>query len=348
MEIREQVALAEYTTFGIGGPARWFAEARTEDDVRDAAGFARERGLPVFVLGGGSNLLVSDEGFPGLVLRVAIEGVEETRLADGRVLFRVGAGEDWDRLVSRTVDRGCAGMECLAGIPGTVGGTPVQNVGAYGQEVAQTIVCVRTVELETGEAREWAAGECGFRYRSSRFNGVDRGRYAITRVDFALRPGGAPTIEYADLQKYFGGREPGLAEVAEAVREIRRGKGMVVEPGEADSRSAGSFFKNPVVGRGLFDELVERFGAVPSYPAPDHPERGAQVKLPAAWLVERAGFARGYTRGRAGISTRHTLALTNRGGATAAEVFALRDEIVAGVEREFGVRLEPEPVLLGS
>jgi UDP-N-acetylmuramate dehydrogenase len=341
MEVREHVMLAPYTTLGVGGPARWFAEVRSERDAEEAAAFARGRGLPVFVLGGGSNLLVADGGFEGLVLHVAVVGVE----TDGAGLFQVGAGEDWDRFVSRTVAAGCAGMECLAGIPGTVGGTPVQNVGAYGQEVAQTIVRVRGLALTTGEWREWEAGECGFGYRRSRFNTSERGLYVITRVDFALKPGGAPTLTYADLQKHFGpGSSPSLAEVAEAVRVIRKGKGMVVVPGDADTQSAGSFFKNPIVAPEVYEAIAERAApaAVPHWPAP-----AGAVKLAAAWLVERAGFARGYRKGRAGISTRHTLALTNRGGATAAEVMALRDEIVTQVRATFGVNLEPEPVLLG-
>ena len=352
MQFRENTPLAPYTTFGIGGPARWFAEARSEADVSSAARFARDQGLLLFPLGGGSNLLVADGGFAGLVLRVAIDGIDEEDLPDERVLFRVGAGVDWDALVTRTVGANCAGIECLAGIPGSTGGTPVQNVGAYGQEVAQTIACVRGFDLQTSAWCEWRPEECGFAYRTSRFNTVDRGRFVLTRVDFALTKGGAPTLSYADLQRHFAGRAhpPTLSEVADAVREIRRGKGMVLTPGDPDTQSAGSFFKNPVVSSGLFERLAAQFAParVPHYPAPDHPEGGAQVKLPAAWLLEQAGFVRGYTKGRAGISTRHTLALTNRGGASAAEIFALRDEIIRGVQQRFGVHLDPEPVLLGS
>ncbi|HZL28849.1 MAG TPA: UDP-N-acetylmuramate dehydrogenase, partial [Acidobacteriaceae bacterium] len=261
MEILEQVALAGYTTFGVGGAARYFAEAACEGDVADAVRWADERGLPLFLLGGGSNLLVPDEGFDGLVLHMGIEGVE----GDEAGGFDVGAGESWDGIVARTVARGFAGVECLAGIPGSVGGTPVQNVGAYGQEVSETIVSVRALDCTTGSFVDLSNAECGFRYRESVFNTSERGRYIVTRVRFQLRPGGEPTLKYADLRARFGeshGKDfdakgakgakfreggPTLVEVAEAVRKIRLGKGMLIVPGDADSRSAGSFFKNPIV-----------------------------------------------------------------------------------------------------
>ncbi len=330
--MREQVGLAGYTTFGIGGPARWFAEACDEADVAEAVRWAEERGLPLFVLGGGSNLLVPDEGFAGLVLKMGIEGITQ----DGG-LFDVGAGEDWDVLVSRTVGADCAGMECLAGIPGSVGGTPVQNVGAYGQEVAETIVSVRAFDRQSHEFVELSNAECGFRYRESVFNTSQRGRYIVTHVRFSLRPGGGPNLTYADLQRRFAGMVPTLREVAAAVREIRLGKGMLIVSGDADCRSAGSFFKNPIVAV----ELAERIAGVPRWAAGD-----GLVKLPAAWLLEQAGFVKGYGSGPVRISSRHTLALTNRGGASFADVAAMQAEIVAGVEAKFGVRLEREPVAL--
>ncbi|MBV8632007.1 MAG: UDP-N-acetylmuramate dehydrogenase [Silvibacterium sp.] len=338
MRFLDQIALAPYTTFGIGGPARYFAEAASESDIREGVEFARSRGLPLFVLGGGSNLLVSDEGFPGLVLRIALKGVE--RQGD---VFRVAAGEDWDEFVTTVVADRYAGVECLAGIPGTVGGTPVQNVGAYGQEVAETIVAVRAIDLRTLEPRELAPRECGFEYRRSIFNSTERGRYIVTCVDYALRKNGAPRLSYADLKKHFSGRaESALTEVATAVRNIRKAKGMLIVEGDPDCRSAGSFFKNPVVTAAHYQRIADGAGVVPSYPAGE-----GRQKIPAAWLVEQAGFHKGYFLGRAGISSRHALALINRGEATAADVIALRDRIAEAVEQKFGIRLEPEPVFLG-
>jgi UDP-N-acetylmuramate dehydrogenase len=339
MQFLEHVPLAPYTTFKIGGPARWFAEASTEAEIVEAVKFARERSLPLFALGGGSNLLVSDAGFAGLVLRVALKGI-----AQAGDVFEVAAGEDWDGFVSRAVELDYAGIECLAGIPGTVGGTPIQNVGAYGQEVAETIVRVRALDLGTLQFAEFSNAECGFAYRRSVFNTTQRGKYIVTRVTYALRRNGAPQIAYADLKRYFkDGSVPALREVSAAVREIRRGKGMYIVEGDADCRSAGSFFKNPVISA----EQFARVAAAEDIEVPHYPAAAGAVKLPAAWLLERAGFHKGYAMGAAGISSRHTLALINRGGAQAADVLALRDRIVADVEARFGIRLEPEPVWVG-
>ena len=338
MEFCEQVPLAPYTTFKIGGPARWFAEATSEAEIVEAVEFARERGLPLFVLGGGSNLLVSDEGFAGLVLRIGLKGVAQ----DGDC-FDVAAGQDWDGFVSHAVERDFAGVECLAGIPGTVGGTPIQNVGAYGQEISETVERVRALDVSTLKPAEFANAECGFAYRRSVFNSTERGKYIVTRVRYALKKGGAPRLAYADLKKYFQeSAKPSLREVSAAVREIRRGKGMFIVEGDPDCRSAGSFFKNPVVPAATYERISREEGEVPHYPA-----AGGAVKIPAAWLLERAGFHKGYAMGAAGVSSRHTLALINRGGARAADIFALRDRILATVEERFGIRLEPEPVLLG-
>ena len=353
MHITENQPLAPFTTLGIGGPARWFAEAASEQEIEEAAEWARGRGVPLFVLGGGSNLLVSDKGFPGLVLHVGLKGIE--RNGD---LFRVGAGEDWEHCVEQTLAVNCAGLECLAGIPGTVGGTPVQNVGAYGQEVASVIERVRVFDLETRQFIEFQNAECGFAYRRSRFNSTDRGRFIVTRVDYRLTPGGAPTLHYADVQRAMaasrsGSGEPSLKAVAEAVRQIRRSKGMLIVDGDPDCRSAGSFFKNPVVSEDLFQKIAARSAsAPPSFPAGPGAENAGSVKIPAAWLIEQAGFAKGYKMGNAGISSQHTLALINRGpdgrgGATAAEILALADKIAAAVEARFGIRLERESVLVG-
>jgi UDP-N-acetylmuramate dehydrogenase len=343
VKIQENVPLAPFTTFGIGGPARWMVEAANELEIVDAVTWARERSLPIFVLGGGSNLLVSDGGFPGLVLRVALKGVVSAEDSGSR-LYRVAAGEDWDSIVNRAVSDDCAGIECLAGIPGTAGGTPVQNVGAYGQEVSETIDRVRVLDLETLIFREMPASECCFSYRSSLFNSTARGRFLVVRVDYRLAPGGRTNLRYADLRKAFpADAEPSLVEVATAVRKIRRSKGMLLVDGDEDCHSAGSFFKNPILSASQFAALTASLEAEP----PHYPAGPDQVKLPAAWLIEKAGFAKGSSLGRAGISSRHTLALVNRGGATAAELLALRDAIMAGVKTKFGIALQMEPVLVG-
>ena len=347
MNFADNVPLAPLTTLGVGGPARFFAEAHTENDVREAVEFARRRELPLFVLGGGTNLLVADAGFDGIVLHIAIKGIDESD-AGGKRLFQAGAGEDWDGFVNRAVEKNCAGIECLSGIPGTLGATPVQNVGAYGQEVAETITEVYALDLESGEVNEFSNEACGFAYRTSVFNTLARGRFIILGVRFALEKNGAPKIEYRDLKNYFATHagQPSLAEVRKAVREIRHSKAMLIVEGDEDSRSAGSFFKNPVVSPAKFAEVhatAERRGLqVPSFPGLD-----GQVKVPAAWLVEHSGFAKGTTRGRVGISRRHALAIVNRGGATAAEVVALKNEIQSAVLSQFGIDLQPEPVFLG-
>jgi len=348
MLIRENVPLAPLTTLGVGGPARYFAEARADAEVLEAVEFARARGRPLFVLGGGSNLVVADAGFAGLVLKVGITDLAHSTASHRQVTFVAGAGYDWDTLVAQTVEADCAGLECLSGIPGTVGGTPVQNVGAYGQDVAGTIQEVRALDLQSLEITTLLNTQCAFAYRSSIFNTTERGRFVILRVSFAVRQGGEPSIRYADLERFFAGRSnpPTLSEVREAVRDIRRRKAMLIVPGDADSHSVGSFFKNPIVPGAIFEELsarlISRGLQLPSYPSAD-----GFRKLPAAWLVERAGFAKGYRQGRVGISQRHALAIINRGGATTAEIIALKDEIQARVMDTFGIKLDPEPVFVG-
>ena len=335
--------LAPLTTFGIGGPASYFADATTEEDVVAAVIWAREHGVRMFVLGGGSNVLVRDTGFRGLVLKIGVMGVE----ACGDGCFEVGAGEVWDDFVEAMTGLGLAGVECLAGIPGSVGGTPVQNVGAYGQEVAETIESVRAFDVSDGKFVALSKAECRFRYRESLFNMDEPGRYIVTRVRFRLRAGGEPNLRYADLQRRLGGMEGlTLTEVAKVVREIRREKGMLLVEGDADCRSAGSFFKNPIIGEEMLGSIAAaarlEASKVPHWPAGD-----GRVKVPAAWLLEHAGFVKGYADGPAGISTRHTLALTNRGGATCADIERLQERIVGGVKERFGVTLVREPVLVG-
>lgn len=341
MQLQEQVPLAPLTTFGIGGPARWFAEVTDESSLAEAVGFARDRDLPLFVLGGGSNLLVSDEGFPGVVLHIAMKGIEQA----GDV-FHAAAGEDWDAFVSYAIERGYGGLECLAGIPGTVGGTPVQNVGAYGQEVSSIITSVRVFDLQHLSWSELPAAACGFAYRRSIFNSSHRGRFIVTRVSYRLRRNAFPVLSYPDLKRHFANHTepPTLTEAANAVRAIRHGKGMLLVEGDPDCRSAGSFFKNPVVPEAQYDQIAAKASSpVPRYVAPH-----GFVKIPAAWLVENAGFSRGYSLGKAGISSRHSLAIVNRGGATAKEIVALRDQIVAAVDARFQIRLEQEPVCVSA
>ncbi len=347
MNILENVPLAPLTTLKIGGPARYFVEPKSFAEVSEAVQFARSRNLKMFVLGGGSNLVISDAGWPGLVLKVAIRGIDE-RSEDDKTLFEVGAGEEWDRFVARAVARNCAGIECLSGIPGSVGGTPVQNVGAYGQEVAETVASVLTLDLKDGQIRELCAEACGFSYRTSIFNTSERGRFIILRVTYSLTPGGAPRIEYQDLKRHFAGFQqvPSLTSTREAVRRIRASKAMLITPGDEDSRSAGSFFKNPILTAAQFDDLSKRARAkglqIPSYPALD-----SQKKVSAAWLVEYSGFSKGYRAGQVGISRKHALAIVNRGEASAADIVALKDHIQQRVEELWGIQLEPEPVFVG-
>jgi UDP-N-acetylmuramate dehydrogenase len=349
MLVEENISLAPLTTFRIGGPARFFVEAKSRADVEEAVRFAQSRNLPLFVLGGGSNLVIADSGWPGLVLKIAIGGIEQRPgTQEGKVLFDVGAGEPWDRFVSHAVVAHCAGVECLSGIPGSVGGTPVQNVGAYGQEVSETIESLEVFDLRDRQLRELCNEACGFAYRSSIFNTTERGRFIILRVTYALTPGGKPHIEYADLKRQFEGWQtsPTLAETREAVRHVRARKGMLIVEGDPDCLSAGSFFKNPILSPEQHKELQQRAAAkrliLPSYPTLEK-----SSKVSAAWLVEHSGFARGYISGPVGISSKHALAIVNRGGATADDVLALKDQIQQRVAELWGVQLEPEPVFVG-
>jgi UDP-N-acetylmuramate dehydrogenase len=342
--IQENVSLARYTTLQIGGCARYFAEATSEDEVVEALRWAQERSLAVFVLGGGSNLVVSDAGFPGFVLHISIGGIE-ARAEGARRIYSAGAGVPWDTLVALAVADNCAGIECLSGIPGSVGGTPVQNVGAYGQDVSESIVRVYAIEVATLQHAEFNNADCSFAYRQSRFNGCDRGRYILTRVEYALQPGGEPKIAYADLQHYFKGRgtNPSVSAVREAAMAIRRSKGMVLDENDTDTCSAGSFFKNPVVSLGEY----ERIAAGSARPVPHFPAADGRVKLAAAWLIEQSGIGKGFALGPVAISGKHTLALVNRGGATAADLMRLKEFVQRRVHERFGVELLPEPVMLG-
>ena len=347
MVITENVPLAPLTTLKVGGPARYFIEATTSAEVSEAVEFSRARSLPLFVLGGGSNLVIADAGWPGLVLKVGITGINH-RHGHDQVVFEAGAGEDWDRFVGLVVAHNIAGLECLSGIPGNVGGTPVQNVGAYGQEVANTIESVLALDLKDGQVHELCNEACGFSYRTSIFNTTERGRYIIVQVNYALKHGGEAFIAYADLKKYFAGwsEKPTLANTRDAVRKIRAGKGMLITAGDEDCRSAGSFFKNPILSTDQYERLTAQAATknlqIPSYPALD-----AQKKVSAAWLVEHSGFSRGYGNGPVGISRKHALAIVNRGNAMAADIVAFKEYIQSRVQEIWGIVLEPEPVFVG-
>jgi UDP-N-acetylmuramate dehydrogenase len=351
LSIQENVLLAPFTTLQIGGAARFFVEVQREEELLAALDFAATRRLPVFILGGGSNVLIADEGFPGLVVRIALRGVTYRNEGE-RMLVTANAGEDWDELVRQCVERDLAGIECLSGIPGLVGGTPVQNVGAYGQEVSETIVSVLVFDRSERRIAELTNAQCRFNYRSSLFNTEARECYIVLAVTYALEPHGPPSLRYPDIKNFFAARAdvPSLQEVRVAVREIRARKAMIITPGDPDCRSAGSFFKNPVISgedlarleamvraQGLIceDERIPRFAT------------GADKwKLSAAWLIEHAGFRKGYRRGNVGISSKHTLAIINHGGGTAREVFELATDIQERVRQKFNLWLQPEPVFV--
>jgi UDP-N-acetylmuramate dehydrogenase len=347
---QENIPLAPLTTLQVGGRARYFMDAHSEHEVSEAVAFALARKLSLFVLGGGSNLLVSDSGWPGLVLKVSLAGVEFEGDRQ-KMLFHAGAGENWDSLVALAVSKNCGGIECLSGIPGTVGGTPVQNVGAYGQEVSQTITRVHALEIATGKLMDLTNGDCGFSYRSSIFNGTRRNEFIVLEVSYRLCRSAEPKTEYVDVKNFFAAtnvEKPSLQQVRDAVRSIRQSKAMLLVEGDEDCRSAGSFFKNPIVSAAEADRiqaLAEQ--RAPGKMMPRYPVADGQVKLAAAWLVEQSGFSKGYTLGPVGISRKHSLAIVNRGGATAKDILALKDEIEKKVFDIWGVTLQPEPVLVG-
>ncbi len=340
----ERVPLAALSTLGVGGDARWFVAAADRDTVEAAHRWSRERGVPLVVLGGGSNLVVADAGIDGLVLQIRLAGIDFERRS-GDTLITAGAGEAWDDLVAAAAARGLAGLECLSGIPGSVGGTPIQNVGAYGQEVGDTIETVTAYDRDRTEMRMLSAADCHFAYRSSRFKHADAGRFIVCGVTFRLRPGPA-TVAYPDVRAQIERSRismPTVGDVREAVLAVRRAKGMVVDPADPDTRSVGSFFTNPV----LSDDHRERIAAAAGEAVPGFAADGGGVKVPAAWLIERAGFKRGDADGAVGISTRHTLAIVNRGGASADDVIRLAVRIKRRVADLFDVLLLPEPVFAG-
>lgn len=343
MRESSDVELAERTTLRLGGPARRLVEAGSADELVAAVAAADAADEEVLLIAGGSNLVIADAGWPGTAVAVASRGIEE-RDAGDRVELTVAAGEPWDDLVARTVGEGLVGLECLSGIPGSVGATPIQNVGAYGEEVAAVIAALRCWDREEGRSLSLAPAECGFGYRTSRFKRTDR--YVVLSVTFSLaRAELGPPVGYAQLAETLGvkvGARVPAPEAREAVLDLRRSKGMVVDPDDPDSVSAGSFFTNPILDPDAFAALAARADGIPTWP-----EEQGRVKTSAAWLIEQAGFSRGYGDGRVGLSDKHTLAIVNRGGGTTAELVALAREIRDRVEAAFGVRLEPEPKLVG-
>ncbi len=347
---RRNVPLAPHTTLELGGRAGFFLEIARESELLEMLRWAAVQGLPAALLGGGSNVVVDDEGFPGLVVRVATRGIEVAR-SDQEILLTAAAGEPWDEVVSLAVGEGWAGIECLSGIPGTTGATPIQNVGAYGQEIGQVLHSVRALDRSTWEVVTLPKDELQLGYRTSLLR-RQPARWAVLAVTLALRPGGEATVRYRELEKLLlaGGRDPGLPRVREAVLELRRVKSMLLTPDDPNRRSVGSFFLNPVVTAAVAEKVARRAVDLGDLACPDHlprfPSPQGLVKLPAAWLVERAGFPRGFRRGVVGVSSRHALALVHHGGGTAAELLALAGDIVTAVEERFDVSLVPEPTAL--
>lgn len=341
-------SLADLTTFGVGGPARHFIEANNQEELLDAVRAVDDSGEPLFVLSGGSNVLVGDAGFNGTVVRVAGEQVTASRAGDGAVLVEVSAGTPLDALVARSVAQGWAGLEALSGVPGLVGAAPVQNVGAYGAQIGDSLLDVRVWDRREHRVSMLSSADCGFGYRDSvlkRSRQADQatGRYVVLAVRLRLTVSmlSAP-VAYADLADRLGvanGQRAPLQDVRAAVLEVRRSKGTVFDPADPDSRSAGSFFTNPFVDASAAARLPDE--------APRHRQPDGTIKTSAAWLIQRAGFPKGFGEGPAQLSSKNTLVLTNRGGATAADIVALAKTIQAGVQRVFGVWLEPEPVLIG-
>jgi len=345
LTIEEEVPLAPRTTLGVGGTARYYARVQSEAELREALAWADTRSIEVRVLGGGSNLVIADAGYRGLVIELALRGIA-IATCGGVVEVRAAAGEPWDDFVAATVSRDFQGIECLSGIPGRVGATPIQNVGAYGQEVSETIVEVTAIDRRSGGRVVLANADCAFGYRDSRFKSREAGRYVVTEVCFRLRPSAAPALRYAELERAFVGKPaPSLAEVRETVIALRRSKSMLLDAQDPNARSCGSFFVNPVLSPAELAEFSVR--AAGEAPIPMFPQSDGSTKLSAGWLIERAGFTRGMRDGAVGVSTKHALAIVAHEGARAADVLRFAERIRAGVRARFGVELRPEPVFWG-
>lgn len=343
---RKNVCLSELTTIGLGGPASLVADCSSVAQLTEFLTYADQNALPFMILGGGSNVVFPDAGFPGLVIRIAMKGID-IRIQGDSAEITAAAGEEWDPIVLLSVQKGLAGFECLSGIPGLVGATPIQNVGAYGQEVSETIVLVEALDTDSRTMTTFSREECRFGYRQSRFKGDERGRYLITSVRFRLQVGGKPAIRYDELRKQLQAvRDPDLLTVRNTVLSLRRRKSMLIDPLDPNSRSVGSFFVNPVIPEEEYRALEQQWardgnkGSIPFFP-----DAAGRVKVPAGWLVEHSGFSRGLRRGRVGISTNHALALVNLGGSTV-ELLTLADEIKRSVHRRFSILLEHEPTII--
>ena len=346
LELLEHAPLGSRTTLGVGGPARYLVEAQSESDLIEALTWANARGVAVRVLGGGSNLVVADAGFEGLVLVVSLRGIALSS-EGGDATLSAKAGEPWDAVVARAVARGLAGLEGLSGIPGRAGATPIQNVGAYGQEVAETISSVRVIDRASLEAVELSAADCRFQYRDSFFKSQAPERYVVTEVRFALQARALAPVRYPDLQRELarrGAAEPTLSAVRDAVLAVRREKSMLLDDADENGRSCGSFFLNPIVSVAQAETV--RSVAAPAVP-PTYPQGDGRVKLAAGWLIEQSGFQKGLRDGNVGLSTKHALAIVAHDGASAAEVTRFSTRIQEGVRRRFGVELTPEPSFWG-
>ena len=340
--VERREVLADHTTLRVGGPARRMVTAETEAELVETVRDLDAAGEPLLILGGGSNVLIGDAGFDGTVVEIATRGMAEDTAACSGAVITVAAGEEWDPLVQLAIESGWSGLEAMSGIPGLAGATPIQNVGAYGAEVSELISTVRTLDRSTGQLKTFFPIECGFGYRTSRFKS-NPGRFVVLSVTFQLRLGSmSQPIRYPELARVVGvevGQRAPAADVREAVLALRSAKGMVLVEDDHDTWSVGSFFTNPIVTPATALELPAA--------APRFTQADGMIKTSAAWLIEQAGFARGYGYGPAQLSGKHTLALTNRGGATAADLLRLAREIRAGVQTKFGVELVPEPVLVG-
>ncbi len=340
MEIQRDVILSDLTTIKIGGKAQFFAVCSTISELKEAIGFARENNLKIHILGGGSNIVFPDEILMGLVLKVEINGIEFREFKQGFLIARVGAGENWDSFVELCVEKKLSGVECLSGIPGNVGATPIQNVGAYGQDASETIFKVFVVETSTGKEKVFSKEECEFGYRTSIFKTRDKGKYIVTYVEYILEKNGKPKIAYPELKKEIK-ESDSLLSVREAVLVLRKKKSMVLDSNDPNTKSSGSFFLNPTITKDGFEKLKNRTNLdIPNFPAED-----GKVKIPAAWLIEHSGLEKGYSKNGIGISTKHALALVNKGGGMK-DLVAFANEIQKTVFEKFGIKLEKEPEVI--
>ncbi|NQZ71146.1 MAG: UDP-N-acetylmuramate dehydrogenase [Lentisphaeria bacterium] len=340
--MHENINLSEYSSLQLGGPAAYFFDCDSVESIIEALNFAEAKGLAAHVLGAGSNTLFADAGYNGVILHICLEGIHQSANH-----IHAAAGENWDSFVAYTVDQGLAGIECLSGIPGYVGASPIQNIGAYGQEVSETIVSVKALKIENRELLTFNNADCDFSYRQSRFKSADKGAYIILEVTYELQQNSEPQICYPELAKQINSIEnyvdkspqEKLQLVREHVLEIRKHKSMVLDPGDPNSISAGSFFMNPIISQSEFEHLKQAFPEMPNYP------NGDQIKIPAAWLVEQSGFHKGYTYKNAGVSEKHCLALINRNGSTA-DLIELAEQIQNDVQKKFEIALQREPVYI--